>query len=302
MLIGENGILKNTRKAKIKTEVASIDEKLKLDKMTEDNKEFGEINDILNLNSSYNEKLFIENGKIVYDEEKVNQEEEKIFIDMGLGKKTKYYLVMNQEKKIQYTNKENIGTIDELSTLVNNGTFKYNKVYLTENISINNNEWEPIGTKENPFTVEFDGNNNSVTINIENHSKNSGIFGYNGGKISNIKLEGEMDVLSAGGIAIVNMQEGVIENCINAMKIIMNGGNSGGIAGINNGKINNCHNIGEIQSKGVTIGGIVGWNSNGEINNCGNKGTLNNSLTIGVANLGRYLRFKFGKWEDYKML
>lgn len=273
MLIRENGILKNTREAKIKTEVASIDEKLKLDKMTEDNKEFGEINDILNLNSSYNEKLFIENGKIVYDEEKVNQEEEKIFIDMGWGKKTKYYLVMNQEKKIQYTNKENIGTIDELSTLVNNGTFKYNKVYLTENISINNNEWEPIGTKENPFTVEFDGNNNSVTINIENHSKNSGIFGYNGGKISNIKLEGEMDVLSAGGIA-----------------------------GINNGKINNCHNIGEIQSKGVTIGGIVGWNSNGEINNCGNKGTLNNSLTIGGANLGRYLRFKFGKWEDYKML
>ena len=283
MLTGQNGILRRVSEAKIKTEISGIEEKLNIKEMTEDKIIFGKIDDCLELNSTYNDKLYIENGKIVYDVNKVSSEEENILQQMNFKTKTNHYIIVSNNKKADYEGNENVGTITDFSKKVNEGTFNYEKVYLSEDVAIESDDWIAIGTNTNKFSSEFEGNNKTIYIKVENESNDGGIFEYNAGKISNLKVEGEIKLKTVGGIAKVN--EGTIENCINGAYIYMAGGNSGGIVGKNDGKVINCTNIGNSKSLGTTIGGIVGWNR-GEIINCNNSGTLDNMKKIDAANLG----------------
>lgn len=283
MLTGQNGILRRASEAKIKTEISGIEEKLNIKEMTEDKIIFGKIDECLDLNSTYNDKLYIENGKIVYDINKVSSEEENILQQMNLKTKTNHYIIVSNNKKADYEENENVGTITDFSKKVNDGTFNYEKVYLSEDVSIESDDWIAIGTNTNKFSSEFEGNNKTIYIKVENESNDGGIFEYNAGKISNLKVDGEIKLKTVGGIAKIN--EGTIENCINGAYIYMVGGNSGGIVGKNDGKVINCTNIGNSKSLGVTIGGIVGWNR-GEIISCNNRGTLENIKKIDAANLG----------------
>ena len=87
--------------------------------------------------------------------------------------------------------------------------------------------WEPIGTKENPFTGRLYGNNNTISgLNISLGNIDSettgdtlvGLFGCNNGLITDVKLEG---AISASAInkenvyvgSIVAYNNGIVNNC-----------------------------------------------------------------------------------------
>ena len=104
--------------------------------------------------------------------------------------------------------------------------------------------WEPIGTKESPFTGTFDGGGFALInlyINASNGSDgvHAGLFGYNEGIIknlgivdSNISATTETIYVFAGGIAGENY--GTIKNCYNTGDVIARD-NVGGVAGYNYG-------------------------------------------------------------------
>lgn len=81
--------------------------------------------------------------------------------------------------------------------------------------------WQPIGTKNNPFRGTFDGNGNTISgLNIvsleDSNSPYAGLFGYNTGIIKNVGVEGEIalketNVEYLGGI--VGANNGTVENC-----------------------------------------------------------------------------------------
>lgn len=93
MLMGENGILTNANYAKFATEVKSIEEQVELNQYLSENKTSGNINDILKINSHYNDKLYIENGKLVYIPDAISNQEKKWLENLGIGKMNHYFTI-----------------------------------------------------------------------------------------------------------------------------------------------------------------------------------------------------------------
>ncbi len=282
MLTGNNGIINQAVKAKFLTEVSTLKEQLEIQEIGEGKEiQFGTIEGALDISSEYNEKLLIENGKLVYNPDKVSEKEKEWLEGIGIKGKSNYYLIMMEETKAKFMGQENIGTLEEFRDLVNAGNFNYDTAYIIENITINGSEennWIPIGkTEDKPFEKIIEGNNNTIEgICIRTENECQGIFGYNTGTIKNINLRNlnmEMGAHS-GGLAAYN-NGGLIENCIvSESEIKGTGKEMGGIVGINYGGIvrkcinNSCtiNNIGD-----YATGGIVGWNNEGSTTeNCKN--------------------------------
>lgn len=128
------------------------------------------------------------------------------------------------------------------------------------------NEWIPIGSEENPFEGNFDGNGHSIKgLYINSKEDFQGLFGYCGKKsrienvnlcFANLKTSGSY----IGAIAGYNM--GVINKC-NAYYIRMYGAPfSGGIAGKGNIISNSYSNSWIDADKDGYCGGIVGQCNN----------------------------------------
>lgn len=177
-----------------------------------------------------------------------------------------------------------ISTPEDLLNIKNNLLKAY---YLTNDIDLEGINWEPIGTKSNPFYGILDGNGYSIknlTINKTYSTYSeiySGMFEYvSYARICNLTIENcninvknEKDssskYLYIGTIAGYN--NGTIENChvngvINGNQII------GGLVGYNNNTISNCTNNASITSDD-DAGGIAGYNTK-NIKNCSNTGTV----------------------------
>lgn len=307
MLTGENGIITQAQKAKFFTEVEELNERIELSKLDKTS-EFGKINDVLNINSNYNDKLEIENGKLVYIENEFSRGELEWLKELGLNPKNRYYMVMSVSKKEnEYKNYSNAGTLIDFRNIVNDGSFSnnYDIAYLIEDIDFseinsgNLNEWTPIGTEENKFNKIFDGGKNKIeNVNINNdlEGKITGIFGYNSGTIKNLILEsGTINSKSGGGI--VHRNEGKIINCANKVDI-KNDGNSGGIASSNTGEILTSYNEGNIEINTVTIGGIVGYNAGGIVKDCYNNGNITNHKIDNTGNTGGVVGSNEGEIEN----
>ena len=157
---------------------------------------------------------------------------------------------------------------------VNSGnTFQDQYVYLLENIDLENQEWDVIGsytdnTTNNAFSGIFEGNNRTINgLNINKNQEHLGLFAYNTGIIRDIILE-------SGNITGVT-------------KI-------GGIVSVSVGTIENCHNngvditaTGKIGETNVLIGGIV-YSSQKDISYCSNNADLkseNGGYVAGIATL-----------------
>ena len=176
-----------------------------------------------------------------------------------------------------------IGSADDLALLaanVNAGT-DYTSVYfrLTTDIDLNGSSgadcnWIPIGTVDQPFKGNFDGNMHSV-INMKiatSNIKSTGLFGsinnssvYS--KISNLHVQGSItndtssNDAAAGGIA--GGGDGgystTIENCSFAGQVTCTNGVAGGIIG--NGRsvtVRACKNTGTVYGK-TKAGGITAY-------------------------------------------
>ena len=294
-LSGDNGILTNASKAKFETEIREIEELILIkDLEGESSNKFGTINGLLNIDSEYNEKVMLENAKLVYDPDKVSKNEKKWLEEMGIYSKSNYYLIMMEDTKKEFSGQSNVGTMEEFRDLVNGNNFNYDTAYVIENINLNtdeNNQWVPIGNKTTPFTKILDGSNYTISnLYIESEEDYQGLFGYNKGNIENVKLT-RVNITSkktgdvfVGGIVGYN-DSGNIENCnIEDSQITAEGNDVAGITGCNYaGIVNNCINNSNITNTGnYATGGIVGWNyEKGKITNCENFGMIIGNRYIG---------------------
>ncbi len=130
-------------------------------------------------------------------------------------------------------------------------SFKDEIIYLDADISLSNENWDPIGTMGCHFMGEFDGNGKTVSDLEINHGDTDGVgfFGVvNGGQIRNLCIENA----SVNGDELVAAVAGVIWF---------------------GGSVINCHVTGNIDISGHTrVGGIVG-EGDADLKNCSVKGT-----------------------------
>ena len=293
MLTGNNGIITQAEKAKFFTEVQEINERVELSSL-DGNSNFGKISDVLNIDSNYNDKLEIENGKLVYIDGEFSNTELEWLSELGIEKKNNYYMIMSEAtKNNEYKDYNNAGTLVNFRDAVNDGSFSsnYDIAYLIEDIDFSEinsgelNSWIPIGTEENKFNKIFEGGKHKIeNININSDLSSQGIFSYNSGTIRNLILEsGNIVATTAGGI--VAMNEGEVINCANKVNVKTNN-NSGGIAASSSGTIIASYNGGNIEIEGYTIGGIVGYNNGGTVEACYNLGKIVNKKLGNTGNTG----------------
>lgn len=157
---------------------------------------------------------------------------------------------------------------------------------LMDNIDMKDVEWTPIGTKNMPFSGNFDGNGHTIS-GLNYSGEYAGLFGYmNNGTISNIKLADSSfaNGTASGGICAVN-NGGTIENSA-VDNVAVSGETAGGICGQNSGTITDCFFSGNVSSDrksggicgsnsgtikstvSLYAGAAVGENANGDIENC----------------------------------
>ena len=93
MLSGENGILTQATHAKFASEVSDIKEQVELEQLKDDLYYSGSINDLLGINSVYNDKLILQEGELVYVSSNVSSREAKWFEQLGINKSSDYFTV-----------------------------------------------------------------------------------------------------------------------------------------------------------------------------------------------------------------
>lgn len=159
---------------------------------------------------------------------------------------------------------------------------------LTDNIDMSSiANFAPIGTKTDPYTGTFNGNNHSISGLTVNGSDAAGLFGYvKGATIQNINLcDSQITATSDGGNNIYTYAGGIvgfatdaakIENCsTNKITITAGSRHIGGIIGFGEGstRISNCTNTSTLAGS-YNVGGIAGYLEGSSITNSGNSGNL----------------------------
>ena len=207
-----------------------------------------------------------------------------------------------------------ITTAEQLNEIRNNLGGKY---ILCANINLSGQNWEPIGTLENPFTGTFDGNGytiSNVTINrhltmdnIASSEMNIGFFGYtNGATIKNLGIENASYNVTTGDFSDTNFSNvGGIAGTLNNTNVecsyfkgsISNSAGSyvfarsGGIAAIGlNSSVTNCYNHSSIYANAVEMNtmaaGIVAWLDAVTIDKCYAAGSVVSENNAGYCYSG----------------
>ena len=284
-ITGDDGTIVNASKAKFRTEIKDIEEKIELEEINHNNGEdfqFGTLKDLIGREDAYNEILYMEDGKLVYIEDKVSDKQAKWLEEMGISAKQNIIPIYTGEQF------KKIGTGEEIKIEEAGGEiyqFNIDSHYVLQNdINLNcseENQWVPIGgegasSASNPFKGILDGKNYRIKgIYINSEEQYKALFNYNSGTIQNLILDdGYINATQfIAGIVAVNNASGKIINCINQIEIhasyIV-----GGIVGRNSGVIENCENR-EYLAIVSAGGGIVGENREGAIvKRCFNKNEM----------------------------
>ena len=89
------GIITNALYAKFATEVKQIEEQVQLKQIMSDSNfsYMGTINDLLGIDSEYNEKLIIQEWKLVYVSDEVSSQEVTWLKKLGIEQSSEYYTV-----------------------------------------------------------------------------------------------------------------------------------------------------------------------------------------------------------------
>ena len=190
---------------------------------------------------------------------------------------------------------------------------------LTCDLNLNNNEWTPIGLKQNLFEGNFNGNGYTVSNFVINGStKNAGLFGGVKGKITNLKvvnfnydlqLNSTMEI---GGVVGYlwgvgnNLQAQGIINVNNIQTSYV----GGAVGYLNEGDLrnikSNVHVVSSSQNSTQYLGGVVGYVNGGQIQNVVNmnsvkvhlQNTTNNGISAfsgGIAGYGTNVNIKNAK-------
>ncbi len=297
-----DGLFKYAQKAKLQSDVQSIKEFIELKKallFTEDaniledgeHKNLEEMSSILNLPNNiiekYGNKMIVgkktgDTTRLYYNSNYFTDENEKRWleeIDVNSWSQdfTGKYTISNLLELQQFRDKVNAGTF----TGCNND----NTAYLIADIDMKDEiNWTPIGeNEETAFKGTFIGNSYKIkNINIESTSPNTGLFGYNKGKIDSIIIEsGAIKGSSSNLGAICGLNDSEILNCVNKITVTNTNAEATSIGGIvgyasQNSIIKNCKNYGNIFGVYKLVGGICGY-SFGKINGCSNNGSISST-------------------------
>ena len=162
-----------------------------------------------------------------------------------------------------------ISTADELTLLADTAKgYNFNGKYfkLGNSITVDSDNWTPIGTEANAFAGNFDGNNKTISgINYQGDGTYIGLFGHVGatGSVSNLTLANSSFSTTNTGVAnigaIVGRATGGTYTKIKVDKDVI------------------------VESTGVCNGGIAGsaWGGNATFSNCWFAGTLEMSGETG---------------------
>lgn len=253
MVLGENGIITKAKIAKQKTNQSQIDEE----------KELQKLENYLSIGRQ-------ENVGTLYG----------IEATQGNGTEEKPYNITNADQLLA------------LSNLVNGGrNFEGIWFALVNDIELDSTKnWLPIGTENNKFKGNFNGNNHLIRglFFKDETANNVGLFGYaEQSIIKNIRISSEKSSILANqrvGAIAGEINNSTIENCINEANIYSIEYNAGGIVGrLSNSSIKNCTNTGNINSP-KNAGAIIGYigeattlNTKTYVINCTNNGNVNNN-------------------------
>ena len=303
-LSSDNGAIINASKAKFRTEIRDIEEKIELEEINHNNGEdfqFGSLKDLIGREDAYNEILYMEDGKLVYIEDKVSEKQAEWLEEMDIQAKQNIIPIYTGEQF------KKIGTGEEITIEEAGGEiyqFNIDSHYVLQNdINLNcseENQWMPIGTLSNPFKGILDEKNYKIKGIYMDGGEHKALFNYNSGKIQNVVLDdGYINATNyIAGIVAINNANAEIINCINQVEIhatYITGGivgrnyglvencenraylelssNSGGICGDNRNIIRRCFNSSEILLIDWGIGGIAGTNF-GTVEECYNLGNI----------------------------
>lgn len=150
--------------------------------------------------------------------------------------------------------------------------------------------WTPIGHSEDVcFKGTFDGDGHTISgLDVTSGNEYSGLFGYLGGTVKNLSVEGEVTSSTSWTGAIVGKMgiSGSIISCT-ANATVIGKDKTGGIIGENRGGIvNGCVNHGKVRGT-YKVGGIVGENFGGKVTECGNyANVVSTTRNIGIYGTG----------------
>lgn len=164
-----------------------------------------------------------------------------------------------------------------LADQVNGGdNFSGKTVALTADIDLENAEWTPIGTTDNPFAGKFDGGSkiiSNLTVNSPEEAF-KGLFGrlVTPGTISNVNINNAaVTGYDEVGAIVGSAYTGSVSNCHVSGDILIEGHyHVGGITGYGYATISDCSVIGNAGSyvkgtymkadfEGDAVGGIIGY-------------------------------------------
>lgn len=197
-----------------------------------------------------------------------------------------------------YYRVETIGNLVWVSDYVNSGNTDI-EVIVDEDIDQTGVVFTPIGTTTNPFVGSFNGMGHSITLALDNSSKdNQGLFGVitDGAAVCSLKLKGYVKgnnyVGALAGSAIGGSGEWIdLYEIANEANVTAAGKNGAAIVGVNMGGsaslyITLSYNHGNITS-GSEGAAITGWSGNNAvIMNVYNTGVIKN----GEANCTDFIR------------
>lgn len=302
-LTGENGILTRANEAKEKTEAASKEEQIALQKIAEEMDKITQVKDeepgkLEGEGSSQNpyiinsiEDLVVFAHEVTNGRTFIKEDGTKEYVELGQSldfQSDKSYVNPEREDYAEY------GYSGKLKETINTNGFIP--------IGILSHKYaENSDARNNAFNGEFNGNGYTIyNLKIEQNLSDydsyffTGLFSLNYGSIKNLIIENGINNsnISSGnfdGVALmVGTNRGEIINCaisgeVNSTEKLIYSGNVGGLVGSNSGNIKYCSNLakiqltckdGEVQSVRETrVGGLVGVNEE--------KGVIENSYNTG---------------------
>jgi len=172
-----------------------------------------------------------------------------------------------------------IKTVEELENIPFTGLNKYYKLGDDIDLSVKDN-WTPIGSNLRKFSGHFDGNGYTISnLTIVGNSDYRGLFGYNSGTITNIKLVNSNISGNNYVGTIAGYSTGSVSYSRSTSVKVKGNNNVGGLVGNSTTKnISNCYVVGDVEGNEY-VGGITGKSEN--ILNCYSIGTV-----VGESNVG----------------
>ena len=163
---------------------------------------------------------------------------------------------------------------------------------LTTDIVLTGEAWTPIGSKSNPYTGTFDGQNHTISgMTIENAESYSGLFGNVTGTVRDFTVTGSITITGSEAVSKVGgavgslgiaTAGGTVSGVTSDVDITVSAGNDhiGGVVGSmpenSSPTVENCVYTGDINITVAagSVAGVVGYIRTGTIQNCANWGGI----------------------------